>query len=362
MKKLVLLLIVTTSLALGAKGQSSTASGQASDAADKQNAVTGKTEVSANGQTTSGQASSVQDNGLSDVKRSLTIEKKGCFRIASLSLASGMNKYRELGDDEKDWGRPDKDQQNQSGQHGWSFGNMGSMMGGKSVGNGGFNTRNSIILEMGLNPWSKKMGNYNKKRELTIGLFYSGSDLANRYSKEFLTTAGDTFSFNGVNYQTDTVARIQKSYVEKANVLGVGVQYLFRSDPEKRISVFAGVGIDAAYALTARIRQTYTKDSALVLSISGASEDHVGDREFDNGKFLGNEETKTTVNAKTSMFASVYLPFGIDFKLCKKKDIWNQFSLFLKGNLGLETAIVVGSKTHFNPYMGAAIGLKFDFK
>ena len=353
MKKLVLLLIVSTAFTFGVRGQNSSAADQAIDDARKQNVVTGKPEVTAGGQAASGQASSAGDNRISDVQRSLTVEKKGCFRIASLSMASGMNKYRELGDEEFDWNRPDKN------QHGWNTGNMSSMMDSKS---GGFSTRNSIILEMGLNPWSKKMGNYNKKRELAISLFYSGSDLANRYSQEFLTTAGDTFSFNGVSYQTDTVSRIQKSYVEKANVLGVGVQYLFRSDPEKRFSVFAGIGIDAAYALTARIRETYTKDSALVLSLSSDKSDYIGDREFDNGNFLGNEETKTTVNAKTTMFASVYVPFGIDFKLCKKKDIWNQFSLFLKGNVGLETAMVVGSKTHFNPYMGAAIGLKFNFK
>ncbi len=353
MKKLVLLLLITTAFTFGVRGQSSTAADGTSTSGDPKNTQVSSVQVTtdASGQVIDGTSADGQKTVAGP--KVVTGEKKGCFRISSLSMASGMNKYREIGAGDQDWDKP------QIGQHSWSSGDMGSMMGGSQ---GDILTKNKIILELGLNPWSKKLGDYNKKRELTIALFYSGSNLQDRFREEFTSTPGDTFSFNSVMYQTDTVARTVNSYMVKANVLGAGVQYLFKSDQEKRFSVFAGVGVDAAYALTARIYERYTKDSAVVLSFNGVKEDEIGFSEFDKGNFLGSEGTKTSINAKPTMFASVYVPFGIDFKLCKKKDIWNQFRLFLKGNVGLETAIVVGSKTHFNPYMGMSMGLKFDFK
>jgi len=283
--------------------------------------------------------------------------KKGCFKIASLSIASGMNKYRTMGHFDKDHDR-DFDKPSQ-GQNNWHSGNMGFM---SNTNQGDIMTKNQIILEMGLNPWSKKLVDYDKKRELTIGLFYSGSNLEDRFHEEFASTPGDTFSFNTVKYQTDTIARIRNSFVIKANVLGASVGYLFKTDPEKRFSLFTGVGIDFAYAITARIYERYTKDSAVILSFNGTNNDFISDQEFDHGNFLGSEENKSDIKAEPTMFSSIYVPFGINFRLCKKKDIWNQMNLFMKGNLGMEAEIVVGGKSHFNPFMGCAIGFKFDFK
>jgi len=52
---------------------------------------------------------------------------------------------------------------------------------------------------------------------------------------------GDTFSYNSVMYRTDTLTRTQSDYVERANVLGAKVQYLYKTDPEKRVSFIHGV-------------------------------------------------------------------------------------------------------------------------
>lgn len=348
MKKIILFLSITSLISLGAIGQN--ADGSVRDAANTNSNINNTPQGNAaTGQTG---ASSVSDNRMSaDGVRNKTDEKKGCFRIASLSLMSGMNKYRELGANE---GPQDK---MPKGQHSWNNGDMEW-----SSGYGDIMTKNFINLELGLNPWSKKKGSYNMQQELSISLFYSGSDLANHSTMEYFSTPGDTFIYNGVKYQTDTVSRIENVHIKKANVLGAGAQYLFKSDPERRFSVFAGVGLDFAYALTAREYETYAKDSALVLSFYEPAGKEFGPMEFDNGVFLGGEGSKTKTNSKASMFTSVYVPFGVSMRLCKKKEIWNQFNLVLKGNLGLETAITVGSKTHYNPFMGMSLGLKFDFK
>jgi hypothetical protein len=277
-------------------------------------------------------------------------KKACCFKIGSLSISSGFSDYRTMGRSDKDFEKPSKDQNN------WQSGNMGFMMGNKG---GGITSRKYLTLEIGLNPYSKKLGDYNKKRELSVGLYYSGSDLADKNSIEFASTAGDTFSYNSVMYQADTISRTQRTYLEKANVLGASIQYLYKTDPEKRISLFTGYGINAAYAITARIHESYTKDSAVVVNFYGSKPNLDG---IDNGTFLGSDEQKVSYKAKPTLFASVFIPFGINFRLCQKKEIWNQMNIFIKGSVGLETEIVVNSKTHFNPYMGCSMGFKFDLK
>ncbi len=276
--------------------------------------------------------------------------QKCCFKFTSISLSSGANKYRTLGKEDFEFENPSKD------NHSWNSGNKGSMM---NFNSGNFTTRNQLTFEIGLNPYSKKLGDYNKKRELTIGIFYSGSNLEDRHGEYFASTPGDTFSINSVKYQTDTVSRTRKSFEIRANVIGASVQYLFKTDPEKRVSLFTGVGIDAAYAITANIHESYQKDSAVLLSFYNSSANY---DQFGSGNFLGSEETKTFTKAEPTIFASINMPFGINFRLCKKKEIWNQMNFFIKGNLGLETEIVVHKNTHINPYAGCAFGFKFDFK
>jgi hypothetical protein len=295
-------------------------------------------------------AFTVQSQNAADSIKNQPVVKKCCFKFASIALSSGVNKYRTMGHDDNDFEKSTKDHSN------WNSGNLNFM---SSMNMGDMTTRNLLTFEIGLNPWSKKLNNYNKKRELTIGLFYSGSDLESRKSMEFASTPGDTFTINSIKYQTDTVSRTSKSHVVNANVLGASVQYLFKTDPEKRISLFTGVGIDAAFAITSRIHDNYQKDSSVMLSFYGNKTNY---DQFDNGYFLGSEEQKSSLKADPTIFASINMPFGVNFRLCKKKDIWNQMNIFIRGNLGLETEIVVHHETHFNPYIGCAVGFKFDFK
>ena len=73
--------------------------------------------------------------------------------------------------------------------------------------NGGMNTRTQLNLEVGFNPYSKKLEAYSKERELVVGINYSGFSLISRNSNKFAITPGDTFSHNSGIYQTDTIRR-----------------------------------------------------------------------------------------------------------------------------------------------------------
>ncbi|MEI6124858.1 MAG: hypothetical protein WCQ95_14675 [Bacteroidota bacterium] len=296
--------------------------------------------------------SSQSQNETNSATTTTTGQKKCCFKLSSIALDLGSNNYRTMthhGDKDFDI---DKTLMNQPG---WQSGNMNLSMNNNS---GNTLNRKMLTFQIGLTPWSKKLGDYNKKRELLIGLYYSGSDLENHRSMDYAYTPGDTFSFNTVLYQTDTVSRIGHYNRIEANVLGASVKYLFKTDPEKRVSLFTGVAISAGYAITARQHESYTKDSAVVVSYYTNKPTFEG---FDKGSFLGSEEIRSNIKAKSTIFASVYMPFGMNFRLCKTKAIWNQMNLFLEGSVGLQSQIVVKGATHFDPFMGCALGFKFNF-
>jgi hypothetical protein len=295
-------------------------------------------------------AFAAQSQNATDTVKTKSEVKKCCFRISNLSIASGVNKYRvqsRFDDMYEDNGRNKE-------AH---FGKMGFRM---ENDNRNIRSRNYINLEMGLNPWSKKMGIYNRRQELTIGLYYSASNLEDSYYSSFATTPGDTFTFNTIKYKTDTLSRTEHYFARGADLLGARVEYLFKTDPEKRFSVFTGVGIDLSYTLRTEISESIVKDSSIVLNF------------YNNSSTMDFMNTQTNLGSEDIMhyfgkgdptfFTGVYIPYGLNFRLCKKKEILNQFSLFMKGSLGLEAEFASNHKPRFNPFMGTSLGLKFNFK
>jgi len=278
--------------------------------------------------------------------------KKACIKIATLSISSGVNNYRIIGH----YGNGFNSRQSSKDQNNLQSGNNDLMMGRRG---GDMTSRSQLNLEIGFNPYSKKLGDYNKDRELIFGLYYSGSDLKNTNSNKFIIAPGDTFSHNSVVYQTDTIKRSHKTYREEANVFGVSAQYLYKTNTDKRFSLFAGYGLNMGYAITARIFKRSSADSVLVLTPYNVQPNF---NDYNNGTVFRSNEQKSSMEAKSTFFTSVFIPFGVNFRLSKTKEIWSQMNLFVNASVGLETEIVVDRRAHYNPYMGCSVGFKFNLK
>ena len=110
--------------------------------------------------------------------------KKACFKLASLSISSDVNDFPTMNHLDKGFGmgQPSK------GMNNMFPGNTDFMKGNHA---GDMNSRKQLNLEMGFNPYSKKLGGYNKQREFDIGLTYSGSNLKDKNSNKFTSTPGD---------------------------------------------------------------------------------------------------------------------------------------------------------------------------
>ncbi len=279
-------------------------------------------------------------------------KKKHCLTMSSLNISNQTNNYK-TDEDHRDQGNLE---QNGPPQNKPNDGFQGMK---KDHGFSNSNSRKFLSLEIGFNPYSKKLGDYNRKREFLIGLFYSGSDLVNRNSTEFTSRPGDTLSFNSVMYQTDTLSKTHHTFRKEADVLGLSFQYLYKTDPEKMISLFTGYGMNVGYTINSRIYERNSKDSVVALNFYNALTNYSN---FENSPRLGSEETIVSKNADPTLITSVYIPFGLNMRLCKTKEIWNQLNLFVKGVVGLEADINFGHNTHFLPYMGCSMGFKFALK
>jgi len=277
-------------------------------------------------------------------------DKKACLKISSLSVSTGVNDFSLIGKDGRSFNGSPND------QNGLQPGNVKPMMDHR---NGNFASGRQLNFEIGFNPYSKKLGDYNKKREITLGLYYSGANLADRNSMKFSIVPGDTFSHNSTTYQNDTIKRTHKSYREEANIIGISFQSLYKTDPDKKLSLFTGYGINLGYAVTARIYKRTSKDSAVVVNYYNTQTNY---NEFNNGTLLGSEVLKTSSDAKPTILTSVFIPIGINFRICKTKEIWNQMNLFAQADFGLQAETVINRRAHFNPYVGYSMGFKFNLK
>ena len=272
------------------------------------------------------------------------------MNISGISVDMGSFSYRTIHKENQD------NENFQDGQGSFGMGRGNSMM---YSNNGNSNSRKELTFEIGFNPYSKKLGEYNKRQEFAIGFFYSGSDLANENTEKFSSTVGDTFSFHQVLYQNDTMIRSRSEYRESANVLGVSAKYLFKTDPEKRFSLFTGIGLKLACTITSRVYKRNSEDTVVSVNYYNTQPNY---GLFEDAKNIGTSDTWYRGKSEATVFTSVFAPFGVNMRLCKKKEIWNQMNIFMQGVVGLELESQIKGSTHLNPFMGCSMGFKFDFQ
>jgi hypothetical protein len=118
---------------------------------------------------------------------------------------------------------------------------------------------------------------------------------------------------------------------------------IFRMFPEKRWSLHTGLGASVGMSY----RSTTTLQYSAYSSVPGG-----------NGYSYTGEESNETFTNKNSMAASLYVPFGIDFGLGKKRAFWMPFHLYteIRPTLNLNSIHELG--TSFSTGMSSALGLR----
>lgn len=222
---------------------------------------------------------------------------------------------------------------------------------------GGMMNVSQITIGAGFSPYSKKLGDYNRKMEINFGLsFASGSWVASRYN-ESITKPGENFisSTGTINSDTISLTNVRDSY--EMSILGIDISFLARTSQEKSVSLFAGAGINTGFSISSSMKSVIKNTQDVVYSIDG----------YEIGSpvnYFSHAEKTDIIKSGTakSFLLGVYAPFGIDFRLSKKHKVFSKLHIYLKGQFGAEyQQLVDGSKYYIRPSLGMGTGLKFRF-
>jgi hypothetical protein len=300
-----------------------------------------------------------------------TNPKKPCFRVSSFSSSIGFGGAHTSNSDADYYAlknaveNPDlfvditgMDQ----GSSGWSFDGMYYTDGFYSGGSGNGN----LLFNLGLTPYCKKKGKYLENRELRISIGGSLGARNSFYYSDLHTFVIDTFqSVNGNEaIYADSVIRNDYYYTLDYTDVSIGLSYLFKTDVERRVHFYTGIGVNYGIAL----RSTVSVDEENYRSVYYYN---VYDKptEDDINYFLmindnGHTYDLSTTNLKSPMqFVRAYIPLSVNLRLSKKpQSFFSDVDLYTELSPGVEFQILSSEKTYVNPYFGMAfIGFRYKF-
>jgi hypothetical protein len=245
----------------------------------------------------------------------------------------------------------------------WNYNGMQMGPGSFSYG-GSFN--GSLAFNLGLTPYSKKLGKYRENRELR---FTVGGNMGVRNSFEYYdnnTFVIDTFqSVNGTGV-VYADSSIYNSYYYELNFteLNFGLSYLFKTDVKRVVHFYTGLGLNYGIALRSLVNVSqYTNRSVYYYNeYNKPNENESGfyGNMNNNGYSDTYSDTKLT---KPMQFVRAYIPLGLSIRLSKKTEsFFNHVNLYTELNPGIEVQMIGSGKTYANPYIGAAlIGINYHW-
>lgn len=218
-------------------------------------------------------------------------------------------------------------------------------------------------IYIGITPYSKKKGAYRTNRELRLGI---GSNFGVRRYYDFYKSesfAVDTFqSVNGnPDIYADSMIQRFASYYENFFDLNFSISYLFKTDVNKRVHLYAGVGAEYGVTLSYYI----TVDKYEARSINYYEKGNKPDEDSGTYYYFSSDYTSSYSSQKTSMknaahFIRTFIPMGINFRISNNNSFFKHVNIFSEFSPGIEFQIVPDDQTYVNPYFGVAlVGLSY---
>lgn len=222
----------------------------------------------------------------------------------------------------------------------------------------------SVVFNLGLTPYCKKLGKYRENRELriSVGGNFGTANTFNFYDNNSFVI--DTFlSATGNNTVVLADSNINRNLTYTLNFsdINFGLSYLFKTDVQRRLYLYTGVGINYGIAINSSVtvfEETY-RSVSYYNQYNRPDENEYWDYDSNNGSF---SSSSTSTNLKGSMqFVRAYLPFGLNLRLSNNpKSFFNHANLYTELNPGVEIKMISFDKASVNPYMGVAfIGFSY---
>ena len=199
---------------------------------------------------------------------------------------------------------------------------------------------NSTSLQLGLQ--CAKM----PKITFRVGLTHSSNNgILSAHGSFYESAPYDTLTSSQTGQQTFIDSSHTKSYDMNYSNQQIRLDgaMIFRMFPEKRWSLHTGLGASIGMSYSAKTSLRYWESSSI---------------NSNNQGYYNETGLNETFKNKNSLGASLYIPFGIDFGIGKKREFWMPFHLYAETRPSLNINSINGIGAQFSPGMSSALGLR----
>lgn len=212
----------------------------------------------------------------------------------------------------------------------------------------------SVLLGIKIN---KKEGVSKFNPLLRVGLaYYSKSGLnSGLYKSERTTFDKFTSAQTGQTVFLDSVSLKTLNMNYSSQQLRLDGSMIFRTDPEKRWSIYTGFGITVGMSFNATTDIYSSKSDWVESRLINESID-------DSYPYQRNDEdfVKESFRNKSNFGASAFIPIGIDHRLGKKREIWKQLHVFAELRPGISINSIPELRTITSGSIQNTFGVKYS--
>lgn len=222
----------------------------------------------------------------------------------------------------------------------------------------GFDADAMLSILLGIQFSDKQRTAYKKNPLLRVGVSYLSGGIINGYFNQNITKPYDTLSSaqSGQILYRDSIINKSVSMNYRSQQIRLDASFIFRTNPDARWSLYAGIGLTAGVSLNAATNVSYSSSN----TISGGNNSS-------NGGFFGNyysdpsqSKTESHTNS-TNIGASVYVPMGVDFRLGRKREFWKRTHLYYEARPGINMNSIPELGTIMNATVQHGIGLRVSW-
>jgi hypothetical protein len=225
-----------------------------------------------------------------------------------------------------------------------------------SYGGYGISGNSMFSVMVGLQFADKQKSKYLSNPLLKLGIsYFSGS-----------TLSGGTYKTTRTPYDTLTSAQTGNTiYIDSLNSQNYSMNYyseqlridgslIYRTNPEARWSLYAGIGITAGLSINAQTSIFYNNN--------GRKETRFEDGYTYSAYYNTSDNDKNeTFKNKANFGASAYIPMGIDFRIGKKREFWKRTHLYYDLRPGLNVTSIPELQSFTSVNVQHGLGLRVSW-
>ncbi len=184
-----------------------------------------------------------------------------------------------------------------------------------------------------------------------IGISHiSLGDISKGFSKSTIVPYDTlTSSQTGQQYFLDSTYEENYNMNYSSQQLRLETSLIYRTNPENRWSVYAGIGLSFGFSYNA----------STTIDFNSYSYGSSYDQSYDYSNW--GQDKREYFENKSNWSTSVFVPMGIDFRLGKKREFWKRLHLYHEMKPSITYTTIPGVKRLTNVNMINSLGLKVSF-